>query len=157
MPATLYTFSSAGKEMLHGGAQITTQCIKCISSSLSVGRVGWIEQRKDSEACICTVTCCVAKKTISTALAKSLWLLNFTTYSAQPSFGYLLFLALGDFVRLNRQSGTKTVMRRERALYLPIHSSPCSFDCPTNFFFFFFFFLSSFYSHYQSAPPSLLR
>ena len=35
--------------------------------------------------------------------------------------GYLLFLTLGDFVRLNRQSGTKTVMRGEKALYLPIH------------------------------------
>ena len=33
----------------------------------------------------------------------------------------LLFLTLGDFVRFNGQSGTKTLMRGERGLYLPIH------------------------------------
>ena len=56
-PATPYTFTSPGKETLHGGAQITTQCTKHISRSLSVGMGGWIEKKRHSEACIFTVTC----------------------------------------------------------------------------------------------------
>ena len=87
MPATPYPFTSPGKKMSHGGAQITTQYMKCISSSLSVGRVDRIERKRAMGGIYLYryLLRTLPKKTISTALAESLQLLNFTTYSAQPS------------------------------------------------------------------------
>ena len=145
MPVIPDTFTSPRRERSHGGAQINTQCTKCISSSLSVGRVGWIEKKKKAfggmhlllRSLINDLNC----------LGEILAVFEFHYVLRSTFLGYSLSLSLGDFVRLNRQSGTKTVMRGSRALNLPTHPHVRRLVRLG------YCFPSSFCSRYRSAAP----